>query len=66
MVSTDLLTVRLFLKAKTADELVKLQLQNNIKHGITFQYDIMHDGKLFYAWYLGQVEIEMRAKDASA
>lgn len=62
-VSRSLTEVRNFLRADSAEELVRLQLQTNLKHGLSFSFtDFMvgPDGK-FYCWYL--VDLEDSEKD---
>lgn len=49
---TELFHIKKYLKASSPDELIRLQLQNNLAHSITFKYDIIFDGKSWYAWYL--------------
>lgn len=46
------LVVKRFVKARTPEALVKEQIKNNMKFGITFVYDIIFDGKIWYAWFL--------------
>jgi hypothetical protein len=51
-----------FLKAASAPALVRLMLSNNLKNGMQFDYQIMHDGKSFYAWFF----LILDAKEALA
>jgi hypothetical protein len=48
----SLFVVKRFLKARTPEALVREQIKNNIKFSKTFSYDIIFDGKTWYAWYL--------------
>lgn len=43
--------VPLFLKAKKPEQLIALMHKNNAKRGKEFQYQIVHDGKDWFAWY---------------
>ena len=40
-----------FIKAASPSGLVRLMLSNNIKLGMQFDYQIVHDGKSWFAWY---------------
>lgn len=40
-----------FLKAASPQGLVRLMLSNNVKLGMQFNYQIVHDGKSWFAWY---------------
>lgn len=40
-----------FLKATSPQGLVRLMLSNNIKLGMQFDYQIVHDGKSWFAWF---------------
>lgn len=40
-----------FLKAASPQGLVRLMLSNNIKLGMQFDYQIVHDGKSWFAWF---------------
>lgn len=40
-----------FLKATSPQGLVRLMLSNNIKLGMQFEYQIVHDGKSWFAWF---------------
>jgi hypothetical protein len=51
-IGTDLTVIPRSLKAKSADELTAKMLALNISDGINYKYQINHDGKDWYAWYL--------------
>lgn len=40
-----------FLKAASPQGLVRLMLSNNVKLGFQFDYQIVHDGKAWFAWF---------------
>jgi hypothetical protein len=40
-----------FLKATSPQGLVRLMLSNNVKLGMQFEYQIVHDGKSWFAWF---------------
>ncbi len=40
-----------FIKAASPSGLVRLMLLNNVKRGMQFEYQIVHDGKSWFAWY---------------
>ena len=40
-----------FLKATSPQGLVRLMLSNNLKLGMQFDYQIVHDGKSWFAWF---------------
>ena len=46
-----LFMVKDFLTASTPEELVMEQLENNFAKGFRFNYNIVHDGKSWFAWY---------------
>jgi hypothetical protein len=52
--------VPLFVKAKTPEKLVAEMLKNNKRHGKQYQYDIIHDGKQWVAWYYQNLVDEMK------
>lgn len=43
--------IKYFLKAKTPEALQMLMLQKNIDTNTYYEYLIIHDGKIWYAWY---------------
>lgn len=47
----SLFLVKRFIKAKTAEKLVVEQVRNNIKTGAYHKYDIIFDGKEWYAFF---------------
>ena len=47
----DINWVYAFLKAKTAEELQELMLNNNINKKAYHQYQIVYSGSNWYAWY---------------
>lgn len=51
--------VKVFLEARTKESLVQKMLENNLKHGKKFVYDIMRDGQGYVAWYEHDFELEM-------
>ena len=55
--SFKLTQIKSFLRADTAEELVRLQLENNTKHAGFFDYHVMlgPDNK-FYAWFYIDIE----------
>lgn len=53
-----------FVKAASAPALVRLMLSNNLKHGTQFDYQIMHDGKNFYAWFMVILDAKEALSDA--
>lgn len=40
-----------FIKATSPQGLVRLMLENNLKRSTQFEYQIVHDGKSWFAWY---------------
>jgi hypothetical protein len=40
-----------YLKATSPQGLVRLMLSNNSKQGMQFDYQIVHDGKSWFAWF---------------
>lgn len=64
MVEASSRIVPQFLKAASAPALVRLMLSNNLKHGMQFEYNIMHDGKHFYAWYMLILDAKKALSDA--
>lgn len=61
--------VKRFLTAKSAKELELMQLKNNVATGKYHKYDIMFDGKSWYAWFLTDarslIKPKIGGKDAS-
>lgn len=47
----DINYIYAFLKAKSADELQEMMLQNNISKKAYHQYQIVYSGSNWYAWY---------------
>lgn len=45
-----------FLKAKTAEELQEMMLNNNISKRAYHQYQIVYSGSNWYAWYETKVD----------
>lgn len=43
--------VKHYLKAKTPESLKRLMLDNNVKRQHYFDYQIIHDGQNWFAWY---------------
>lgn len=44
-----------FLKARTPGGLRRLMLRNNIKRQMIFDYQIIHDGQQWFAWFQDDV-----------
>jgi hypothetical protein len=55
-----------FLKATSPQGLVRLMLSNNVKLGMQFEYQIIHDGKSWYAWFYIIQEPKEALSDAMA
>lgn len=53
-----------FLKAASPNGLVRLMLSNNVKSGVQFEYQIVHDGKAWFAWYYVLLEAKEALSDA--
>lgn len=55
--------IKVFLRAKTPEELVDLQIERNLKDSAQYMYQIMvgPDG-LWYAWYEKDIRTEIRAR----
>jgi len=53
-----------FLKAANPNGLVRLMLSNNIKLGMQFNYQIVHDGKFWFAWFNYEVSQVEAMKEA--
>lgn len=51
MLKKDINWIKTFLKAKTAEELQELMLQNNIKRKAYHDYQITFTGTNWYAWF---------------
>jgi hypothetical protein len=51
MASLTNTTVKVYLKDKSPDRLIKKQLANNIKYSAAFEYDIVFAGGFWYAWF---------------
>ncbi|MDH3324129.1 MAG: hypothetical protein OEL89_00660 [Candidatus Peregrinibacteria bacterium] len=49
-------TIKVFLKAKTPDLLVQMQLRNNITHSTKFDYDIIFAKGWWYAFFEADIE----------
>lgn len=47
--------IKLFIKAKTEDQLVVLQWANNQRHDTMFEYDVMWNGKEYVAWFTADI-----------
>lgn len=62
----DVKDCKRFLKAKTAEGLRVLMFENNLKTDAYHDYQIVHDGKDWYAWfeYDASAEQENIAKKA--
>lgn len=59
-VSRQLTEVRMFLSANSANELVRKQLLNNVKFGMSFSYTDFTQSpidKLWYCWFLIDLEL---------
>ena len=50
-------SIKRFIKAKTAQGLERAMLINNLRDGYFYQYDIMFDGKDWYAWFLKEQNV---------
>lgn len=48
--------VKHYLKSKTAESLKALMLKNNIERRYYFDYQIIHDGSFWFAWYEWDME----------
>lgn len=59
----DMNIVPLFVKAKKPEQLIAAMHQNNVRHGTQFKYQIVHDGKHFFAWYYKDVVAELRSRE---
>lgn len=57
--TNTLFEVKNFLSAETPDLLVEAQLENNFKFGLKFKYDVLFDGKKWYAWFEQKVDREV-------
>jgi len=49
--------VKRHLKSKTAFGLERAMLDNNLKDGVFYHYEVMHDGTFFYAWFLKEQNV---------
>lgn len=58
------LLVPQFLKAASPNGLVRLMLQNNLKRHTQFEYQIIHDGKSWFAWYYFKQDFKEAITDA--
>lgn len=58
----DINTIKAFLKARTAEELQELMLQNNIKTRAYHDYRIIYTGTNWYAWFESQVDDYIKDK----
>lgn len=48
-----LFMVKMFLRAKTPEEIIAKQIEQNLKDGITHKYqEVIKDGKGWIIWYL--------------
>ena len=52
MQSEDLYMIKRFVSAKSPQNLERAMLQNNARRGAYFKYDIVYDGREWFAWYL--------------
>jgi hypothetical protein len=57
MASLTNTTVKVYLKDKNPDKLIKKQLANNVKYSAAFEYDIVYAAGFWYAWF----EIDLNA-----
>lgn len=49
--------VNIFLRAKTAEDLVELQIINNMLNGVHYNYQTpMYDGTNWYCWFFADVK----------
>lgn len=55
-------SVPLFVKAKKPEQLIVEMHRNNTKRGKQYDYKIVHDGKLWYAWYTADLLEELKAQ----
>ena len=58
--------VKRFLKAKTPEALVVEQVRNNIATGSTHKYDIIYDGKTWYAFFMASAKDLVNIKRVGA
>lgn len=60
---TSLFHVKRFIKAKTAEGIVVEQVKNNIKTGANHKYEILFDGKFWYAFFNASVKDLVNLKE---
>lgn len=61
MSSTSITNIPHFISARTPQGLRRLMLKNNVKHGLVFNYyQIVFDGKKWYAWFQLDAEISFK------
>lgn len=49
--------IKRHIKAKTAQGLERAMLINNLKHNTFFHYEIVFDGKEWFAWFLKEQNV---------
>jgi len=49
--------IKRHIKAETARGLERAMLMNNLKHNTFFHYEIIFDGKNWYAWFLKEQNV---------
>lgn len=52
-----------FLRGRTAKELQKKMVDHQIKTGLPYKYQIYSDNEYHYAWYHGEIELQIKESD---
>lgn len=55
--------IKRHIRASSASNLEIEMLRNNLKNNTFYQYDIIFDGKYWYAWFLKEQDVMEAAKE---
>ena len=59
--------IKIYLEAKSKDELIEKMLLNNRRHGVGFKYDSpIKEGKLWVVWFTANIAEYSRKDDGTA
>jgi len=61
----NIFKVKAFIKASSEAELVSKQVENNILNDKMFEYNVIHNGKEYVAWFWADINELKRLEDVN-
>lgn len=59
MQEANALKIPHYVKAKSPDKLMELMLAVNLEDSMEYRWDVRHDGKLWFGWYVKPVDNQL-------